>query len=52
MKFDWEYTFSLLGYPPLWEASLVVIALSLLSWSIAVSLGFILALAKPHITKP
>src|SRR5680860_227631 len=46
MKFDWEYTFSLLGYPPLWEASLVVIALSLLSWSIAVSLGFILALAK------
>lgn len=46
MSFDWEYTFSLLGYGPLWQASLVVIVLSLLSWSIAASLGFILALAK------
>jgi polar amino acid transport system permease protein len=46
MSFDWEYVFSLFWYPPLWQASLVVIALSLLSWSIAASLGFILALAK------
>ncbi|SJN09042.1 hypothetical protein CZ787_00580 [Halomonas citrativorans] len=46
MNFDWEYAFSLFWYPPLWQASLVVIALSLLSWSIAASLGFILALAK------
>ena len=46
MSFDWEYTFSLLGYGPLWQASLVVIALSLLSWCIATSLGFVLALAK------
>lgn len=46
MNFDWEYAFSLFGYPPLWEATLVVVALSLLSWSIAALLGFILALAK------
>lgn len=46
MKFDWDYAFSLLGYGPLWQAALVVIALSLLSWCIATSLGFILALAK------
>ena len=46
MNFDWEYAFSLFGYPPLWQASLVVVALSLLSWTIAASLGFILALAK------
>ncbi|QOR39054.1 amino acid ABC transporter permease/ATP-binding protein [Billgrantia diversa] len=46
MNFDWEYSFSLLGYGPLWQATLVVIALSLLSWGIATSLGFILALAK------
>ena len=46
MTFDWDYAFSLLGYGPLWQAALVVIALSLLSWCIATSLGFILALAK------
>ena len=46
MSFDWEYALSLFGYVPLWRATLVVIVLSLLSWSIAASLGFLLALAK------
>ena len=46
MSFDWNYAFSLLGYAPLWHATLLVIVLSLLSWSIAAALGFLLALAK------
>lgn len=46
MSFDWEYALSLLWYAPLWEASLIVVALSVLSWSIATCLGFFLALAK------
>ncbi|KAA0010250.1 amino acid ABC transporter permease/ATP-binding protein [Billgrantia pellis] len=46
MSFDWEYALSLFGYAPLWRATLVVIVLSLLSWTIAASLGFLLALAK------
>ncbi|SDL16674.1 polar amino acid transport system permease protein [Modicisalibacter muralis] len=46
MSFDWEYALSLLWYAPLWEASLVVVALSVLSWLIATFLSFFLALAK------
>ncbi|GHA88170.1 amino acid ABC transporter permease/ATP-binding protein [Modicisalibacter luteus] len=46
MTFDWEYAASLLWYAPLWKASLVVVALSVLAWTIAACLGFFLALAK------
>lgn len=46
MAFDWHYTFGLLVDSNFWFATLLVIELSVLSWLIAATIGFILAQAK------
>ena len=46
MAFDWHYTFGLLVDSNFWFATLLVIELSVLSWIIAATIGFILAQAK------
>lgn len=46
MSFDWTYVLSLFWYVPFWKASLIVAELSVLSWVIATSAGFLFALAK------
>lgn len=43
---DWLYVVRLFGYLPFWQASLNVIVLSLLSWSISVVLGMFVALGR------
>jgi len=43
---DWKYVFGLFGERDLWEAALVVVELSVLAWTIATTLGLVLALAK------
>lgn len=45
MQFDWTYTFGLLGRSDFWQAAGVVMALGVLSWTVAAVLGFGLALA-------
>ncbi|MET2826088.1 amino acid ABC transporter permease/ATP-binding protein [Mesorhizobium shangrilense] len=44
MQFDWSYTLGLFWSRDFWSASLTVVELSLLSWLIAIVLGFGLAL--------
>jgi polar amino acid transport system permease protein len=46
MEFDWTYTLSLLWHRDFWEATWVVIELSVLTWLISIFLGFLLALGK------
>lgn len=46
MQFDWSYFVSLFSMGSFWEACLVVIQLSALSWLISLALGFFLASAK------
>lgn len=46
MNYDWQYAISLLGDFDFWEASWLVVKLSLMAWLISAVLGFGLALAK------
>ena len=46
MQFDWTYFFSLFSMPAFWQACLLVVELSALSWAIGLVLGFLLASAK------
>jgi polar amino acid transport system permease protein len=46
MNYDWQYAISLLGDFDFWEASWLVVKLSLMAWVISAVLGFGLALAK------
>ncbi|WP_311791393.1 MULTISPECIES: amino acid ABC transporter permease/ATP-binding protein [Pantoea] len=46
MTFDWNYLLSLLSNADFWLATWTVIKLSLLSWSLSIVLGFVLALGK------
>ncbi|MDY7530901.1 amino acid ABC transporter permease/ATP-binding protein [Pseudomonas sp. Bout1] len=46
MQFDWSYFVSLFSMRAFWDACLVVIELSALSWFIGMVLGFFLASAK------
>jgi polar amino acid transport system permease protein len=46
MQFDWSYFFSLFTYIDFWEASLLVIELSVLTWVFGNVIGVILALVK------
>jgi polar amino acid transport system permease protein len=46
MQFDWTYFFSLFTRLAFWEALVVVIKLSTLTWLIGLVLGFLLASAK------
>ena len=43
---DWGYILSLFHDADLWRASLVVVELSVLSWTLATALGLLVALAK------
>jgi len=43
MAFNWHYFFSLFSLHILWQASLTVIELSVLSWGISLVLGFVVA---------
>lgn len=43
---DWGYVLSLFHDADLWRASLVVVELSVLSWTLATGLGLLVALAK------
>ena len=46
MHFDFNYFLSLFALPAFWQASVTVVELSALSWSIGMVLGFPLAIAK------
>lgn len=46
MEFDWQYVLSLLTLSDFWEASWLVIKLSLASWLISIVVGFGVALGK------
>ncbi len=46
MQFDWSYFISLLTYVDFWDASLMVIQLSILTWVFGNVIGILLALAK------
>lgn len=46
MIFDWSYLFSLFSMQAFWQASVTVVKLSILSWLIALALGFIVASAR------
>lgn len=46
MQFDWKYALSQLWNPSFWQASLLVVELSLMVWIMGIVLGFGLALAK------
>ncbi|AXL53318.1 amino acid ABC transporter permease/ATP-binding protein [Paraburkholderia caffeinilytica] len=46
MHFDFAYFLSLFSLPAFWQASLTVVELSALSWTVGMVLGFPLALAK------
>ena len=46
MDFDWEYAASLAGNADFWRASALVAWLSMLTWSIGCTLGFVVALAR------
>ena len=52
MQFNWSYFFSLFTYVDFWEASLLVIQLSVLTWVFGNIIGMILALAKQSHFKP
>jgi polar amino acid transport system permease protein len=45
MEFDWSYTIGLLWSRDFWNATLLVVELSVASWIISVILGFFVALA-------
>ncbi|NEG55244.1 ABC transporter permease subunit [Bifidobacterium sp. SMA15] len=49
---DWVYVWKLFFYLPFWQASLNVIVLSILSWSISVVLGMFVALGKQSRIRP
>lgn len=46
MQFDWHYLFSLLTFTDFWKASVLVVALSLLTWVSGVVLGLGVAFAR------
>jgi polar amino acid transport system permease protein len=46
MIFDWRYAVSLLSYRAFWEATWLVVQLSVLTWLISIVAGFFLALGK------
>ena len=46
MQFDWMYFISLFSMSAFWEACLVVVELSALTWIIGLAVGFLLASAK------
>lgn len=45
MQFDWTYTLGLFWSRDFWNATLLVVELSVSTWVLAVTLGFVLALA-------
>src|SRR5688500_12767024 len=45
MAFDWSYTIGLLWSRDFWNATLLVVELSVATWVLAVVLGFFVALA-------
>ncbi|GAA4377684.1 amino acid ABC transporter permease/ATP-binding protein [Paeniglutamicibacter cryotolerans] len=51
MQFDWAYTFSLFLDPELWQGAGIVVALSVLAWTIANVAGIILALMRESRTR-
>ncbi|MBI3899580.1 MAG: amino acid ABC transporter permease/ATP-binding protein [Gammaproteobacteria bacterium] len=46
VDFDWSYVWSLFSYKDFWEATLLVVWLSVLTWVVSTVLGFFVALAK------
>lgn len=46
MNFDWRYTAGLLFDPDFWEATWLVVQLSLQTWLLGIALGFLLATGK------
>ena len=44
--FDWTYVRSLASYADFWEATMLVVWLSVLTWTLGTFLGFFVALAK------
>jgi polar amino acid transport system permease protein len=46
MAFDWAYFFSLFSVQAFWQACLTVVQLSMLSWTLGLALGFLLASAR------
>jgi polar amino acid transport system permease protein len=46
MIFDWQYAVSLLSYSAFWEATWLVVELSVLTWIISIVGGFLLAVGK------
>lgn len=51
MQFDWAYTFSLFLDPDLWKGAGIVVALSVLAWTIANVAGILLALMHESRTR-
>lgn len=52
MEFDWRYALSLLSYRAFWEATWMVVELSLMSWVISIVVGFFFALGKQSTIAP
>jgi len=52
VDFDWKYVFSLISYKDFWEATLLVVWLSVLTWTLGTILGFFVALAKQSPRRP
>jgi len=50
--FDWTYVWGLVSYGDFWEATLLVVWLSVLTWVLGTVLGFFVALAKQSPKKP
>ena len=50
--FDWTYVWGLVSYEDFWEATLLVVWLSVLTWVLGTVLGFFVALAKQSPKKP
>ena len=50
--FDWTYVRSLASYADFWEATMLVVWLSVLTWTLGTFLGFFVALAKQSQRKP
>jgi polar amino acid transport system permease protein len=52
MEFDWRYALSLLSYKAFWEATWMVVELSVMSWVISILVGFFFALGKQSTIAP
>jgi polar amino acid transport system permease protein len=50
--FDWTYVRSLASYADFWEATVLVVWLSVLTWTLGTFLGFFVALAKQSQRRP